>query len=186
MCQRPRSPTPDKGGSMRRPLLIAGLVAVLVPFLLNGATAAGGPHLPKFLKPISGTVSVDSLAISAAGARAQPRASASIALVPTTTSGGCADHSATNYRANQECTNQSAPGFLGRASSQNETAVSVNPTNSDNVIISQNDYRNGDGACGVDFSLDGGTHWGSGLAPMNFGRGFGGGARHYWTSGGDT
>src|SRR5437899_5385732 len=138
---------------MRRPLLIAGLVTALVPFLLNGATATGGPHLPKFLKPISGTVSVDALAVSSAGARAQPRASASQALAPTATSGGCADHSATNYRVNQECTNQSATGFLGRGSSQNETAVAVNPTNSNNVIISQNDYRNGDEACGVDFSL---------------------------------
>ena len=170
---------------MRRALLIAGLVTFMVPFMLNGATATGGPHLPKFLKPISGTVSVDALATSAAGARAQLQVSAA-AIAPTTTSGGCADHSATNYRANQECTNQSAPGFLGRASSQNETAVAVNPTNANNVIISQNDYRNGDGACGVNFSLDGGTHWGSGLVPMNFGRGFMGAARHYWTSGGDT
>ena len=170
---------------MRRALLIAGLVIFMLPFLLSGATATGGPNLPKFLKPISGTVSVDALATSAAGARAQLQVSAA-AIAPTTTSGGCADHSATNYRANQECTNQSAPGFLGRASSQNETAVAVNPTNANNVIISQNDYRNGDGACGVDFSLDGGTHWGSGLVPMNFGRGFMGAARHYWTSGGDT
>jgi hypothetical protein len=171
---------------MRRLLFISGLVSVMVPFLLNGATAAGGPQLPKFLKPISGTVSVDALPTSQAGAGAQPQASVAVALAPTTTSGGCADHSATNYRANQECTNQSAPGFLGRASSQNETAVAVNPMNANNVIISQNDYRNGDGACGVDFSFDGGTHWGSGLVPMNFGRGFMGAARHYWTSGGDT
>src|SRR5919201_3137945 len=174
-----------QGGSMRRPLLIAGLVTVMVAFLLNGATATGA-HPPKHLKLISGTVAVDMQRTSAAGAPAQPSAPAPQALAPTTTSGGCADHSATNVRANQECTNQSAPGFLGRASSQNETAVAVNPTNANNVIISQNDYRNGDGACGVNFSLDGGTIWGSGLVPMNFGRGFMQGARHYWTSGGDT
>src|SRR5437773_2787416 len=171
---------------MRRSLLIAGLVSIMVPFLFNGATATGRPPTPKFLKPISGTVAVDPLARTSALAPGQPRAAASAALAPTTTSGGCADHSATNVRANQECTNQSAPGFLGRASSQNETAVAVNPTDANNVIVSQNDYRNGDGACGVNFSLDGGTHWGSGLLPMNFGRGFMGGARHYWTSGGDT
>jgi hypothetical protein len=141
---------------MRRSLLTAGLVTVMVPFLLNGATATGGPHLPKFLKPISGTVAVDGRATSSAGLQAQPRAPSSVALAPTATSGGCADHSATNYRANQECTNQSASGFLGRGSSQNETAVAVNPTNPNNVIISQNDYRNGDGACGVNFSFDGG------------------------------
>jgi hypothetical protein len=171
---------------MRRSLVIAGFVTFIVPFLLNGATAAGGPHPPKFLKPISGTVAVDTSPTTASAARAFPSAPSSQALAPTTSSGGCADHSATNVRVNQECTNQSAPGFVGRGSAQNETAVAVNPTNANNVIISQNDYRSGDGACGVDFSFDGGTNWGSGLAPMNFARGFEGGARHYWTSGGDT
>ena len=170
---------------MRRPLLIAGSVLVMVLFMMNGATATAA-HPPKFLKPISGTVSVETGTTPTVGAHARSAPSGAATLAPTTTSGGCADHSATNVRVNQECTNQSAPGFVGRGSSQNETAVAVNPTNANNVIVSQNDYRNGDGACGVNFSADGGTHWGSGLAPVNFGRGFEGGARHYWTSGGDT
>ena len=76
---------------MRRPLLIAGLVTVMVPFLLNGATATGA-HPPKHLKLISGTVAVDMQRTSAAGAPAQPSAPAPQALTPTTTSGGCADH----------------------------------------------------------------------------------------------
>ena len=71
---------------MRRPLLISGLVTILVPFLLNGATATGGPHLPTFLKPISGTVSVDPLSTSTAGARAQVR-SAGGAAAPAAGSG---------------------------------------------------------------------------------------------------
>ena len=55
-------------------------------------------------------------------------------------------------------------------------------------LISQNDYREGDGHCGVDWSIDGGKHWGSQLAPMGFGLPIldNGGVRHYWTSGGDT
>jgi hypothetical protein len=57
-----------------------------------------------------------------------------------------------------------------------------------NIVASQNDYRRGDGNCGVDFSIDGGTTWGSTTAPMNFALPIldNGGARHYWTSGGDT
>jgi hypothetical protein len=98
---------------------------------------------------------------------------------------GCPDASATNVRANQECTNQSGPGLLGRGQSQNETAVAVNPTNPANILIGQNDYREGDSGCGVDWTLDGGEHWGSQILPSSFTAPGLEAARHYWDANGD-
>jgi hypothetical protein len=113
-------------------------------------------------------------------------AATAAAITPSSRTGGCSDRSATNVRANQECTTQSAPGFSGRGQSQNETAVAVNPTDPRNVLISQNDYRFGDGRCGVDWSLDGGRTWGSQLAPSGFTAPGFTAPRHYWDAGGDT
>jgi len=116
---------------------------------------------------------------------ATPKLPAGIKARPLTSdSNGCSDSSATNVRANQECTNQSAAGYYGRGSSQNETAAAVDPTNPHNLLLGQNDYMFGDGKCGIDYSTDGGHHWGSRLLPMNFSPGFVA-ARHYWTSSGD-
>jgi hypothetical protein len=167
-------------------VLVVSAAITLTAAMAAGPSAGAGPSKQNFVKKVSGTVSIDLTRSPAIGSRAAPKGVRAPALTPNKRTLGCSDHSATNVRANQECTNQSAPDLLGRAQSQNETAVAVNPRNPHNVIITQNDYRGGDGNCGVNFSLDGGRHWGSGLAPMNFGRGFEGGARHYWTSGGDT
>ncbi len=166
---------------MRRAIIVGIAVAAMVPFLMNGATATGF-KLPKFLMQPSGTVSADLTTNDSPAGLANPKP-----IPPTKKTVGCSDKSATNVRANQECTNQTAPGYAGRAQSQNETAVAVNPKNPQNILISQNDYRRGDGSCGVDFSFDGGKSWGSELAPIGFGRAiFKNGLRHYWTSGGDT
>jgi hypothetical protein len=105
--------------------------------------------------------------------------------VPTGSS-GCPDISGTNVRVNQECTNQAAAGFFGRTASQNETSVAVNPTNPKNIVASQNDYHGGDATCGADFSLDGGRHWGSRLAPAHFTAPGFTAPRHYWDASGDT
>jgi hypothetical protein len=173
---------------MRRIFLVLIALSSTMAFLLPGPSSqarAGHLTLTNRFAP-SGTVIMDPTA-SPKGLAAASKLAASIAPSGRG-SGGCPDASATNVRANQECTNQSAAGYLGRGESQNETAVAVNPTNGANVLISQNDYREGDGHCGVDWSLDGGKHWGSQLAPMSFGRPVldNGGVRHYWTSGGDT
>ncbi len=99
---------------------------------------------------------------------------------------GCNDIDGTNVRVNQECTNQSGAAFLGRGQGQNETGVAVNPRNPRHLLVGQNDYRRGDGACGADWSQDGGRHWGSELAPLSFtAPGITGGARHYWDASGD-
>src|SRR5579864_2757772 len=70
---------------------------------------------------------------------------------------GCANRgSATNPRANQDCT-------LRR---QAEEQVRVNPLDPNNVLVGQNDSRVGFNKCGFDYSLDGGTTWGDGLPPF--------------------
>jgi hypothetical protein len=99
---------------------------------------------------------------------------------------GCPNRSATNVRVNQECTSQTNLSIgTGRGQAQNEPSVAVNPRDGTNIVASQNDYRRGDGGCGVDFSVDGGRHWGSGLIPVSFTPGFTA-ARHYWDASGDT
>jgi len=101
-------------------------------------------------------------------------------------SGGCNDNDGGNVRVNQDCTNQSDAALLGRGQGQNETAIAVNPRNPKHLVAGQNDYRRGDGACGADWSRDGGRHWGSELAPLSFtAPGITGGARHYWDASGD-
>jgi hypothetical protein len=66
---------------------------------------------------------------------------------------GCADRgSATNPRANQDCTSRR----------QAEEQVAVNPLDPTNVVVGQNDSRVGFNHCGFDYSLDGGSSWGDG------------------------
>ena len=71
---------------------------------------------------------------------------------------GCANRgSATNPRANQDCT-------LRR---QAEEQIRVNPFDPNNIIVGQNDSRVGFNKCGFDYSLDGGNTWGDGLPPFS-------------------
>jgi hypothetical protein len=167
---------------MRRLLFVMLGFALFVP-LLAGGQAAGTQRsvLANRMGP-SGTYSVDPTQFPAYPTHAARKAPA---VAPSIGSGGCPSTAGGNVRVNQECTNQDAPGYFGRAAAQNETAVAVNPNDPQNVVISQNDYRRGDGNCGVDFSLDGGKHWGSTTAPVSFTPGFTA-PRHYWDAGGDT
>jgi hypothetical protein len=175
--------------------LSIGLVASLVLAFVVGASlmpAGGAPKNPKANRfAPSGVHTADPLASRAEAARARAQAAtaaaADVASVPgpsVTGTSGCPDRGS-NVRANQECTNQSGPAFLGRGQGQNETGVAVNPRNPRNILIGQNDYRRGDSSCGVDWSLDGGRHWGSQLAPASFTAPGFTGARHYWDAAGD-
>jgi len=60
-----------------------------------------------------------------------------------------------NVRANQDC------GFRF----QSEEWVAVNPTDPKNVVASQNDSKLSGNHTGVDFSIDGGKHWGDSVLP---------------------
>ena len=186
---------------MRRPgpwtAVSVGLVASLVLALLVGSSmlpATGRPTKPEANRfAPSGVVGVDPDAAATAGA-ATARAQAATAAAPgggsvpgpsVSGTSGCNDVDGTNVRVNQECTNQSDAAFLGRGQGQNETAVAVNPKNPRHLLVGQNDYRRGDGACGADWSYDGGRRWGSELAPLSFTAPGFTQARHYWDASGD-
>ena len=174
---------------MRRKIVGVVALAAAVMFLSGGLFQPAGADVYTMANRFapSGTVTVDPLSTPQVLASASAQiAAAAAAIVPSIRSGGCSDHSVTNVRANQECTNQSAPGFFGRGQSQNETAVAVNPTNPRNILISQNDYRFSDGRCGINWSMDGGRTWGSQLAPQGFSAPGFAAPRHYWDAGGDT
>jgi hypothetical protein len=173
---------------MRKLLVALVACAAIVPLaagLTGSASATSASLFARGRFQPSGTLVVDPATVVPRSALPKH---VPAAIVPGPGSNGCSDKSRTNVRANQECTAQSAPGYQGRGESQNETAVAVNPLNPLNVLISQNDYRRGDGNCGVDWSLDGGRTWGSETAPTGFGYPVldNGGVRHYWTTGGDT
>jgi hypothetical protein len=97
----------------------------------------------------------------------------------------CPTNKGSNIRVNQNCLNISAPNLQGRSQAQNETAIAVNPSDSSQVVAGYNDYRRGDGTCGMDFGN--GASWTDATAPNNFVRGgtFGGVAREYFQASGD-
>jgi hypothetical protein len=185
---------------MRRPgprtTVAVGLVASLVLALLAGLSmlpATGQPAKPEANRfAPSGVVDVDPDAAATAGATARAQAATADAAgggsVPAPSvsgTSGCNDVDDGNVRVNQECTNQSEAAFLGRGQGQNETAIAVNPRNPRHLLAGQNDYRRGDGACGADWSYDGGRHWGSELAPLSFTAPGFTQTRHYWDASGD-
>src|SRR2546428_8723719 len=61
-----------------------------------------------------------------------------------------------NVRVNQDCSRRR----------QAEEVIAINPTNSDNLIVGQNDSRIGFNHCGYDFSFDGGKTWADQLPPF--------------------
>src|ERR671937_884490 len=102
-------------------------------------------------------------------------------------SNDCTNNQSSNIKVNQNCLNLSDPNLQGRGQAQNEEFIKVNPNNTNQVVASYNDYRRGDGTCGVSWSTDNGRTWNDTTVPNNFVRGnFVGRAREYYQSGGDT
>jgi hypothetical protein len=100
---------------------------------------------------------------------------------------GCPNRFDDNVKVNQNCLNISDPDLQGRGQSQNETFAAADPGNPAHVVASYNDYRRGDGNCGVSYTLDGGLTWADSTVPNGFTRGAPfGAAREYWQAGGDT
>ncbi len=99
----------------------------------------------------------------------------------------CALSLGSNMKVNENCLNLSDPDLQGRAQAQNETSIAEDPLNPSHLVATYNDYRRGDGTCGVSYSLDNGSHWNDATLPNGFTRGtaFGGVAREYWQAGGD-
>ena len=171
-------------------LLFVGL-ALLLPFAGGGALVLAqseqDPMTNRFA-PSSVVVLDDLVAknpVAAAGIAGSQSASEQDPIEPTDDTVGCSDDDHGNVRANQECTNVSRTDLLGRGQSQNETAAAVDPNDPDNVLFGQNDYRNGDGSCGFDYSFDGGRDFGDGLLPESFTAPGFTAPRHYWDASGD-
>jgi hypothetical protein len=104
-------------------------------------------------------------------------------------SGDCANNLGSNIKVNQNCLNLSDPDLQGRGQAQNEESIKADPNNPNRIVASYNDYRRGDGTCGVSWSTDGGRTWNDSTVPNGFTRG---GSRYlntpreYWQAGGDT
>ena len=128
------------------------------------------------------------LADTAGAAAAARRQATAAATAKRATGAACDGRRGTNVKVNQNCLNISDVDLNGRGQAQNETWVAVNPNNTRQLIATYNDYRRGDGTCGVTFSHDGGNTWADATLPNGFVRGtaFGGTAREYFQSGGDT
>jgi len=118
---------------------------------------------------------------------AAPTAPAATSFSPVTPS-ACDVNLGTNIKVNQNCLNISDADLQGRGQAQNETWAAVDPLNPSNVVASYNDYRRGDGTCGVSYSTDGGRNWADATTPNGFVRGtaFGGTPREYMQASGDT
>lgn len=100
----------------------------------------------------------ESLGLSAVRVRA---ASAPSYRLPTIETWGCPkvfkrEGFPNNVRVNQDC------GFRQQA----EEWVAVNPTDPKNIVASSNDSKYSGNRTGVEFSLDGGKHWGDAELPV--------------------
>ncbi len=181
---------------MRRRIvsLVCVAVAAALIALVGGGTTnnAGAASVYAQLAPIqqrilSGFLSVELNPAQGgrvlAPSQAKPSAPASGAAAF-----GCPKNLGKNIRVNQNCLNLSDPDLQGRAQAQNETAIAHDPNNQAHLVASYNDYRRGDGTCGVSYSTNSGSSWQDATIPNGFTRGgaFGGVAREYWQAGGDT
>jgi hypothetical protein len=92
-----------------------------------------------------------------------------------------------NIKVNQNCLNDADVDLHGRGQAANETWISVNPKNPEQLIAGYNDYRRGDGTCGISYSTDGGRHWSDATTPNGFVRGtaYGNAPRQYFQASGD-
>jgi hypothetical protein len=103
-------------------------------------------------------------------------------------SGDCPNNQQSNIKVNQNCLNLTDPDLQGRGQAQNEEFIKVDPNNPNHVVASYNDYRRGDGTCGVSWSTDSGRTWNDATVPNNFVRGdnVNRAPREYFQSSGDT
>jgi hypothetical protein len=137
---------------------------------------------------VSGLLAMELDASAAPQARsAAPLTAAAVQSPQMPGPNGCRTTRGSNVKVNANCLNLTDADLQGRGQAQNETWVAVDPNNSRHLVASYNDYRRGDGTCGVSYSLDGGSTWADTTTPNGFVRGdFVGTAREYWQGSGDT
>ena len=104
-------------------------------------------------------------------------------------SDSCPVNQSSNIKVNQNCLNLTDADLQGRGQAQNEESIAADPNQPNHMIASYNDYRRGDGTCGVSYSLDKGRTWNETTVPNSFTRNppstpsF---PREYWQASGDT
>jgi hypothetical protein len=102
-------------------------------------------------------------------------------------SDSCPVNQSSNIKVNQNCLNLTDPDLQGRGQAQNEEFIAADPNQPNHLIASYNDYRRGDGTCGVSYSLDKGRTWNETTVPNSFTRNPGTAfPREYWQASGDT
>src|SRR5690242_13296093 len=185
----------QRGSSMTRmPRILAVLgTATLVMTsvgVFSGTSASAAPFGYAQLNSVQQRLVSGLLAAELNGAdpAAASRAAAPSSVRPAAASAACTNKFGDNVKVNQNCLNLTDADLAGRGQSQNETWLAVDPNNANHLVASYNDYRRGDGTCGVSYSLDAGKTWADATTPNGFTRGtaFGGKAREYWQAGGDT
>jgi hypothetical protein len=173
---------------MRRIIVLFACLALLTS-LAGGSAFVLAQSEPDPMTNRFAPSSIHSLDAAAAAnnrvAASQASQGDAVALEPSNRTLGCSDTDGNNVRANQECTNVSRGDLLGRGQAQNETVAAVDPNDPNVVLFGQNDYRNGDGSCGFDYSLQGGRLFGDGLIPESFSAPGFVAPRHYWDASGD-
>lgn len=173
-----------------------GAAGGLVALLLSGAVALPDSHPATVHAFGYGDMSpIQKRILSGfASYELHPPAPAAQALVqrgntyfPTVSRGSdCAARHDANIKVNQNCLNLSDPDLAGRGQAQNETAIAQDPLHPESIVAGYNDYRLGDGTCGISYSGDGGRSWSDSAIPRSFTRGTAfGAARQYWQAGGD-
>ena len=111
------------------------------------------------------------LAQQPAARSAAPLKAAAVAVPQTPGPDGCKATRGSNVKVNANCLNLTDTDLQGRGQAQNETWVAVDPNNGQHLVGSYNDYRRGDGTCGVSYSLNGGRTWADTTTPNGFTRG---------------
>lgn len=173
-------------------LITAGALAAAPIFTLGASQSSAQTFGFQNLNPIqkrhvSGLLASElDLAAQTQARRAAPLRTAALTVPQTPGPNGCRANRGSNVKVNVNCLNLTDADLQGRGQSQNETSAAVDPNNRDHVVASYNDYRRGDGTCGVSYSLNGGRTWADTTTPNGFTRGdFVGNARQYWQAGGD-
>ncbi|HET7396903.1 MAG TPA: sialidase family protein [Intrasporangium sp.] len=174
-------------------LIAAAALAMASISVLGSPQASAQPFGLQSLNPIQKRLVSGLLAHELdASAQGQARSAAPLRAAPPRVPqspgpNGCRVNRGSNVKVNVNCLNLTDSDLQGRGQAQNETWVALNPNDNRQLVASYNDYRRGDGTCGVSYSLDAGRTWADTTTPNNFTRGdFVGAAREYWQASGDT
>ena len=147
------------------------------------ASTSSAPGFTKLQqKLLDGLASSELNSPSSAATRSKP-----LNYFPDHADDQCSLNMGSNVKVNQNCLNLTDPSLQGRGQAQNETSIAEDPLNPNHLVATYNDYRRGDGTCGISYTLDGGAHWNDATTPNGFtsGAAFGGVARQYWQASGD-